>query len=328
MKAKISLVALATALSMGSAIAADLPSLKAPVFVPPPPPLWTGPYAGLNAGYAIDTDPTTSTVSGPLSGNIDGYWNCAIPGPGACVTSSFASALGLAGIGQTTAAADGFVGGGQIGYNYQFYQRFVAGFEADIQGSGAKGDGSFLSGAGATMLRGNFVSSRNFVLLNGTEVEKSLDWIGTVRGRIGWLVTPPLLLYVTGGLAYGGVSGQTNVFQAATLSPPGFGQWSTSANGGVGRWQQTQFGWTIGGGAEWLIAPNWSIKGEALYYDLGSVNHNTSLTSWTVTRGRSGETESDYAISQTTSRFNGVMIRAGVNYHFNWAPALAVLVTQ
>src|ERR1019366_5528461 len=49
----ISAVAIALALSAGSALAADLPSRKeAPVYVPPPPPpLWTGFYAGLNAGY-------------------------------------------------------------------------------------------------------------------------------------------------------------------------------------------------------------------------------------------------------------------------------------
>jgi outer membrane immunogenic protein len=327
MKTKISLATLAAALSIGSAFAADLPSRKAPIIVPPPPPLWTGFYAGLNAGYAFDTDPSTNTWAGPIGANIDNYWNCALPGPGACVgTLGFASALAAAGLGRTSAGAEGFVGGGQLGYNYQFYQSFVAGLEADIQGSGASGNGYFVSGAGTTMVRGNG-SSRNFALLDGTEVQKSLDWIGTVRGRIGWLVTPTVLVFATGGFAYGGVSGQTNVFQSATVSPAGFGLWSTSANGGIGSYQQTLYGWTIGGGAEWLVTPNWSVKAEALYYDLGNVTYNTSPTSWTVIRGRSGETTSDFAITQTTANYNGVIVRAGVNYHFNWAPAPVIIAS-
>src|SRR5271165_2690309 len=65
MKKRASALALAMALSAGSALAADLPSHKAPPYIPPPPaPMWTGFYAGLNAGYGWATDSSVTTASG------------------------------------------------------------------------------------------------------------------------------------------------------------------------------------------------------------------------------------------------------------------------
>jgi outer membrane immunogenic protein len=75
-------------------------------------------------------------------------------------------------------------------------------------------------------------------------------------------------------------------------------------------------GWTAGGGIEWMLAQNWSVKAEYLYYDLGSVQTSSGATS----RFHTGP---DYLVwtNQTSAqtRFNGNIVRAGVNYHFNFA---------
>jgi outer membrane immunogenic protein len=77
---------------------------------------------------------------------------------------------------------------------------------------------------------------------------------------------------------------------------------------------QTLAGWTAGGGVEWLFLPNWSAKVEYLYYSLGNVSFLTpdlhaSFSDGFVRYGVS---------SDVFTRFNGNMVRAGVNYHFNF----------
>ena len=197
---------------------------------------------------------------------------------------------------------NGFIGGGQIGYNWQFNLNWVAGIEADIQGTTVSGNGS-ASGAAAELVTGAQV-------LTTTTASKSLDYLGTVRARVGYLVTPTLLVYGTGGLAYGGINLNTSVGQVATTPAftPGFGGNSISS---------TRAGWTVGGGLEWMFLPNWSAKLEYLYYDLGSVNASVPLG------GGSPLLYSSALL--TTASYNGQMVRVGLNYHFNWgAPAPVV----
>lgn len=128
----------------GAASAADLPSRKGPVAAPvymPPAFSWTGFYVGANAGYGW--------------GNVN--------------------ANGFANVGDL----DGFVGGGQIGYNYQMGQ-FVVGLEADLQGA-------------------DLSSGNNLGLLN-----VKTDYFGTVRARAG-VAFDRFMPYITGGWAYGNV---------------------------------------------------------------------------------------------------------------------------
>ena len=122
----------------------------------------------------------------------------------------------------------GFIGGGQIGYNYQI-ENFVLGFEADFQGTTAHGGGS-ASGAGydaSTVALGNSlgVALPPTTPLTLTRVQTGLVNFGTVRARAGYLVTPTLLAYVTGGLAYGQTSVSTAIFSVDTAAvfPPGTG---------------------------------------------------------------------------------------------------------
>ena len=90
----------------------------------------------------------------------------------------------------------------------------------------------------------------------------SLSWLGTTRARVGFVATPDnrLMIYATGGVAYGGGSSNFSAFDAATGA-----FWSGSPS-------STRVGWTIGGGVEYAVTNNITIKGEYLYADLGSSN--------------------------------------------------------
>ena len=335
MKTKISLVALATALSMGASFAADLPSRKAPVYVAPPPPptLWTGFYAGLNAGYDWGISTNTQTVAGGLYDNYaNGILGLPFGSPGA---------MSLANSGNANVNRSGFIGGGQIGYNYQWGPSFVVGLEADIQGAGIRGNGSFngIAADSATpipFLPGFPILTTNRSSFASTTIEAHQDWLGTVNARVGYLVTPTALLYVRGGLAYGGAQASVTSVSGnnATLNflpVLGFASASFGALGaGYGTNSSTLVGWNVGGGAEWMLAPNWSVKFEAFYYDLGSLNVNAVHQ---VSYGLGGSLGPfgfgrDFGWangSQTNVRMDGVVARVGVNYHFNWAAPVPVL---
>jgi len=120
----------------------------------------------------------------------------------------------------------GVVGGGQVGYNYQLSPLFVVGIETDFQGTSISGGG------------GGW--------LNAT---RGIDWFGTVRGRVGVsLFKPELLIYGTGGFAYGDLR----------LNLP------------INAFRQTATGWTVGGGVEYAFLQNWSAKVEYLYTNIGA----------------------------------------------------------
>lgn len=188
-----------------AASAADLP-VKAPVYKAPvvaPAYNWTGFYVGANIGYSWGRQDVL----------VDDFL------------------LG-------TPHVDGVIGGGQVGYNWQWNQ-LVLGLEADIQGSGQKGDGSFIPGP-------------NLRVVTSYAFTDKLDWFGTVRGRIGYAIDR-WLPYVTGGWAYGGGS-----ISGTTTTPTG------SFSG-----SKTYSGWTVGGGLEYAFLNNWSAKVEYLYIDFG-----------------------------------------------------------
>ncbi len=215
-----------TALGVSIANAADMPT-KAPVAVFAPY-NWTGWYVGGNIGYgwgrgATDVNPLPSaaTFVNLLPQTLD-------------------------------ASPKGILGGAQFGYNWQSGS-MVLGVEFDFQGADINGtvvqspiiqnNGTPFPGAG-----------------NNITISQKLDWFGTARLRAGTtFVDPRLLVFVTGGLAYGHVSGS-----AVTSFPP-VGTTIYAADTG-----HTKAGWVIGGGAEWALANNWSVKAEYLHVDLGS----------------------------------------------------------
>jgi len=265
------------------------------------------------------------------------------------VTSSVSTpALGLAQTGVSNISQNGFIGGVQIGYNYQWQQNYILGAEADFQGSTIKGNG-VLSGGGynSASMSSSYnqpafgetqaVTSSTITNISGstvgnTAISTGINWLGTVRGRIGYLFLPTLQVYGTAGLAYG--NAYANVSQWAATSNSS----SVSTNGvpanagsgvgtqmafGSGRSNSTLVGWSAGGGVEWMFMPNWSAKFEGLYYNLGSSNVQTyslgsAAQSLTVTGGNVAY-PAVLAVGRTQVTYNGAIARAGVNYHFNWS---------
>lgn len=140
------------------------------------------------------------------------------------------------------APAGGF-GGTTFGYNWQFDPSWVVGVEADFA-YGRIQDSVDLA------FREPFFA---------TSLRSRLDYFGTVRGRIGW-TSGNLLIYGTGGFAWG--------HNELTLDVPLLGGTSSLFD------EHTHTGWTAGGGFEWAVNRNWSIKAEYLYVDLSGERYN------------------------------------------------------
>ena len=192
----------------------------------------------------------------------------------------------------------GFIGGGQVGYNWQT-GAFVLGAEADFDGTTLSKTFNYTSTPFGAVVNGTAI---NPVFVGDTlsvHAKASLDWIGTVRGRVGFVATPDnrLLIYGTGGFAYAGGSSNFSVYDAT-----GGAYW----NGNPG---STRTGWTIGGGVEYAITNNITIRGEYLYVDLGSQNINTTanLAAATLLPGTYATAKINYDAS---------IVRAGINYKF------------
>jgi outer membrane immunogenic protein len=217
------------------AMAADMP-----VKALPPPPTWTGLYWGVNAGWVGSSQYNiTNTGTDTGLGGLGTFLAIgAIPGT-----------IGV--------SHSGFIGGGQIGYNWQIAPAWVAGIEGDFQGTTANGS------AGSV-----FLGSLGFLPIT-TVYKYELDDLGTVRARLGWLSSPNLLWYGTAGLAYGQTK-LTTTAQCPTWAPPCSTESTTSLSS-----NRTSVGWTAGAGVEWKLSPVWSVKAEYLYVDLGSNQTNT-----------------------------------------------------
>jgi outer membrane immunogenic protein len=133
----------------------------------------------------------------------------------------------------STFSKTGFIGGGQIGYNWQ-HGNFVFGLEGDI--SGLSGKNSLFSPTN------NPTSAYGF--------SSQIRWLSTVRSRFG-LAVGDTMVYATAGVAFGGV--RNSFFD---------NQDSKSQS-------KTKVGWTVGGGVEHMLNRNWTIGLEGLFVDLG-----------------------------------------------------------
>jgi outer membrane immunogenic protein len=278
------------------AMAADLaPVYKAPAAVSAC--MWCGFYVGLNAGGTWSND--NSVVN---SGLVNDF----LAAPGSYGAASAAGASGSVPSGNRS----GFIGGGQIGYNWQISSAWLVGFEDDIQGISGNGNGTL----GNRTPVGGFFGNPDVVTTSITSTNK-LDYLGTVRGRLGYLFTPAFLVYGTGGLAYGGVKASTAITQSnndCSFTPVACIQSATAAGGAL---SQTLAGWTAGAGLEWLFARQWSAKVEYLHYDLGSVTFaNGSLVTGNGTFAPAGGPA--IVNSATSTQFRGDIVRAGVNLHW------------
>ena len=199
-------LAASTALLSGSAFAADLPSRSpapAPAYVAPVSFYsWSGFYAGLNAGYGWNNS----------------RWSALAP----TVFNSFRT------------DGNGFVGGGHVGYNWQFGS-LVAGLEGNLNFADIRGSAQCSTFA-------------------GTVCRTRQNYIGDIDLRLGYAIDRALL-YATGGVAFT----DYKFSQPAGAPPATFGSSSRT-------------GWTVGGGLDYALTNNWVIGVAYKYYDFGSSN--------------------------------------------------------
>jgi outer membrane immunogenic protein len=233
------LVALTAAIP---AFAADLP-MKAPAMIAPAPFSWTGCHIGGHLGGVFAEDTGTNEFGVSRSHN-----------------------------------ASGFVGGGQIGCDYQFAPGWVLGVEGR---------------AAWTSLKGSDASTvRNLAtgVVVPSQFTVSDDFLASATARLGYSFVNPWLFYVKGGAAWTNEKADDafiTPIRGIAVDP------STSA---------TRTGWTVGTGVEWAFAPNWSTTLEYDYYDFGS----------------KALTLTDPNAFVTVASFKDTIheVTAGVNYHF------------
>jgi outer membrane immunogenic protein len=152
--------------------------------------------------------------------------------------------------------ADGFLGGGQLGYNWQ-WANWVAGVEADISASHLHSNGPF------SVVSGPFPA---FGTATAGTAELRNDLFTTARGRLGYAFGN-LLFYGTGGFAWARERSST----AGTTQGCAFGVCGpvTPFASSDTRWVA---GWTAGGGIDYAFASNWFVRIEYLRLEFGKHN--------------------------------------------------------
>jgi outer membrane immunogenic protein len=223
---RFAVVAAATAFGTGSALAADLPApplaptASAPISAPMP--TWTGCYVGGNLGVGATHNHVTDELdSSIVYGDLD---------------------------------STAFVGGGQIGCDYQFSSHWVVGIQGLFDGSA-------------------FSDSVTGPDLDPLVLTGKTPWFATATARLGYLATPDLMLYAKGGAAWDHTNAKLT-FNGATVDSVSF----------------DQFGWTAGAGLEWRFKPHWSAFAEYDYMgfadktvsfpnssNIGTVHQNTQV---------------------------------------------------
>jgi outer membrane immunogenic protein len=200
--------------------------------VPAPPPAtsydWTGGYIGGHLGWGKGRADTSITPLPTATSFIDLRPTTLRPEP------------------------SGFNAGLQGGYNWQT-GHFVVGAEADLSSSRMSGTARVTP---IIMNNGSAFPGAGFLI-----ARQDTDWFGTLRPRAG-MAFGRVLVYGTGGLAFGRVDYSANVdFRPGTPTPILFFRYPAS-------FTKTKTGWTAGGGVEVAINRHWSWKAEYLYYDL------------------------------------------------------------
>jgi outer membrane immunogenic protein len=299
-RAKRLLVAFGYLLALvGTVAAADMPVpyYKAPPPILPPPPLWTGFYVGINGGLgATNEDQNIFGVPSPkqemkcerecpstLSPVMDGR-NFQGLGPLFVATGIVPSRIDTHG--------SGGVFGGQAGYNFQINPAFVIGAEVDAQWTDIRGQGSQL----LTTVPLNTPFNASLSTIGSSQ----LNWYGTIRARAGYLATPGLLLFVTGGAAFGQIDDQISTALNVSIYSRQLINVAALASDDSTRW-----GWTAGAGFEYLVTPRVSLKGEYQFLDFGSRTNpfGTSIFNQPLL----------FTVDHK-DQFN--IVKLGVNYHF------------
>jgi outer membrane immunogenic protein len=225
---------------------------------------WTGPYVGVNLGYG------GGDFGYPFSGTTDAAGTNPVDGA-------------------YHQRSSGIIGGGQAGYNFEMPNGVIAGIEADIDGTGIHGANGFTSATAAGTSSG------------GTRSD--LDYLGTVRGRLGYaLFNGRMVPYVTGGFAYG----QVDTNNSINCSACGTGGAAVS---NLTSTSDDRTGWTVGGGADYALSPHLSMRLEYLYADLGHGTAANGASEWATPGG-------DIYGADVGLHTKANLVRIGLNYRF------------
>lgn len=259
------------------------PAPDATASAPPPPPSdagpvtpatavagtvsWAGLYAGLNGGWGFDSGKRV-TDAGVTPNNFTAL--------AANVRPS-----------QLTESRSGFVGGGQVGYNFVFNDKFVIGAEGVFDYMDSEGTTTFQNLATQAAFPGR-----------RTYLRTRLNWMGSARGRAGYALSDSGMFYVTGGYAFGRVKGRAE-FDGVTNSDVNY----------AGGHSYLAQGWTAGGGLEFRpfsqgMMSKITIGIEGTYYDLGRSH---------IVASQTAAAPGAYVLGLSTRGYNGV---ARINYHF------------
>jgi outer membrane immunogenic protein len=273
----------------GFAFAADM-AVKAPPPAPAPVYNWTGWYVGGNVGASFGRA-TTDFSGAPVFL------------PPIALTPGFGSSHEIT-------EPSGFIGGGQIGYNWQFSPQWVAGLEADFQGA-LERDSNNLSNPFS-------IATGLSAPVTGTAVTNyttKIEWFGTARLRAGYVWGDgKVMSYLTGGLAYGKVDLEGTNSVSGTLTFDTFKE-PFAITHAFGH-SHVNTGWVVGYGTEGVIdfwgARNWTWKIEGLYMDLGHLD----TTGGVAVVPSSSEPVSGGQVT-THSHFTDGILRGGLNYQFH-----------
>jgi outer membrane immunogenic protein len=226
------------ALSFSPAMAADLPSRKAPAPVAyerPAATNWNGFYFGAFAGGSLASDSQGYSVTSPLLASLPPI----IPVVNAAGSSNLRSRGADVGV--------------EAGYNWVVSPQFVLGVEGDM---------------GWSSLRGSETTNGTvplFLIPFSITQKIDVDWQSSLRLRAGFTPLDNLLVYATGGPAVAHIR-YANTF------------WDSDNETESASVSALRAGWTIGGGAEWAFSRKWSLKGEYRYSQFSGVNAKGSTT--------------------------------------------------
>ncbi len=253
---------------------------------------WTGFYIGGNVGGSWSDNSTNYNMPFTAPGNV--FASCGAPAGVPFPVLAGANPYDLS---TDCSRPSSVIGGAQIGYNWQT-AAWVFGVEAD--------------GAWQQLIQHSFVrfgtnpspgSPMGSVATDTAYFRSEQGPLGTFRGRIGYAGgTGNWMVYATGGLAVGEVKhSATEVLAAGVFCPV-----APSATCRTGNDDTTKVGWTLGAGAEWMFARNWSLGAEYLYVDLGGS---------TITLAPAG----GFFFNPSSIRFEDRehIARLKINYHFS-----------
>jgi outer membrane immunogenic protein len=255
----------AIALTGSAAFAADLPSrAPPPVYLPPPPIFtWTGIYIGAQIGGAWGTGGNNFTAFDAVTGE------------------SVDTSLG-------GGNPSGVIGGGHLGFNYQIpgwnwfsSSGVVIGLEGSV-------DGSSLNKTTVVNLPGAFGGSGTLTANSSADIQ------GSIRGRLG-IAWDRVLIYATGGVAFGGINTDFELSGNDAAGVSFFGSTSRS---------NSRTGWTVGGGIEYAMTNNWLIGAEYRFTDFGTISGGAELP--------------DGGFFSGQRRLEENQVQARLTYKFDW----------